>query len=210
MRKLGLLGIFVLIAALLGTIACGRRGDNGTAAPADVLAADLDTAVQPGTDFFAYANGGWINRNPIPNSESTYGIGNEVQDDIYAKLRTISQQAADANHPAEGSDQQKIGDFWAMANNTAHADQLGLTPIQPQLDRIATVQTPAEALVVAGELEPLGVGSFYSFGIVQDEKNSAAMTVHLGQGGLGLPNRDFYFNPEAGVAKYPQGIRCAP
>ncbi|MGH9395220.1 MAG: M13 family metallopeptidase, partial [Terriglobales bacterium] len=99
---------------------------------------------------------------------------------------------------------QKIGDFWTMATDTATADRLGLAPVQPLLNQIAAAQTRQQVLAAADALRPLGVGTFFRMGVSQDEKNSAVMAVELGQGGLGLPNRDFYFNPESGVAKIRQ------
>src|SRR5712671_4926090 len=90
----------------------------------DFLAANIDPTVNPGQDFFTYANGGWLKRNPIPNTESAWGIGNVVREQLYLNLRSINEQAAGASAPP-GSDQQKIGDFWATAMDTAKAEQLG-------------------------------------------------------------------------------------
>jgi putative endopeptidase len=193
--------IVVALSALgLSALACGGNSasrDNGPRA--DVVAANMDTTVDPGIDFFKYANGAWLARNPIPASESAWGIGNAVQEDIYTKIRAINESAA-KKKAAHGSDEQKIGDFWETGMDSTRADQLGLKPVQPQLDRIASIKTPNDALDVAQELYPLGVGAFFSMGISQDEKASDVMAVHLYQGGLGLPERDFYFNNESGVA----------
>ena len=79
----------------------------------------------PEKDFFDYANGGWLARNPIPPSESGWGIGNLVDEELYVKLRAINEQAAKSHAPA-GSDQQQIGDFWTAAMDEARADALGL------------------------------------------------------------------------------------
>jgi putative endopeptidase len=196
MRKLSCL----LLLAACGLTACGRAARTAPAAIPDPLTADMDTAVKPGVNFFLYANEGWIDKNPIPATDSSWGIGNLVENEINARLRAISQQAA-ASHAAAGSDEQKIGDFWAVGMDAGHADAAGLTPLEPYLKQIAAVTTPAQALAVAHALAPLGVNVFYRMGVEQDEKDSARMTVHLSQGGLGLPNRDFYFNPEPGVAK---------
>lgn len=193
-----------LLAVLLLLAGCRHAVAPATAAAPDPLTADLDAGVNPGNDFFAYANGGWLARNPIPATESSWGIGNEVQDEIYARLRTLSEQAAANSTAAAGSDEQKVGDFWAMAMDSAHADQLGLQPLQPELDQIAAIQNARQAVETAAALEPVGLGAFYRMGVEQDEKDSATMAVHLEQGGLGLPNRDFYFNPEPGVAKIRQ------
>jgi putative endopeptidase len=170
------------------------------AAP-DLLRADVDPTVDPGDDFFAYANGTWLKTHSIPASEAGWGIGDLVQDDLYVKLRTISEDAAGLAHATPGSDEQKIGDFWATAMDEPKAEQLGLAPLQPQLERIDAIRDTAGAIDVAFALQPIGVEVLFSLEIRQDEKQSDRMAVHLWQGGLGLPDRDYYFNPEAGTAK---------
>jgi putative endopeptidase len=169
-------------------------------APKDFLASHLDTSVDPGVDFFQYANGGWLKAHPIPNSESSWGIGNEVDDELYARLRSISESAAKASG-APSSDQQKIGDFWATAMDTAKADALGVHPIDAELARIDAIRTRQDVLDTVFAFKPIGVGSLFHVGVSQDSKDSATMAVQVYQGGLGLPERDFYFNPEPGVAK---------
>lgn len=166
----------------------------------DFLRANMDTSVDPGVDFFEYANGGWLKAHPIPPSESAWGIGNAVDEQLRTTLRTINENAAAGAHP-RGSDQQKIGDFWTTAMDTALADRLGVQPLAPELARIDAARDLDAILAQAFAMTPIGVRSFFRFGIYQDEKDSAAMAVHLSQGGLGLPERDFYFNPEAGVVR---------
>jgi putative endopeptidase len=165
----------------------------------DFLRANMDTSVSPGDDFFEYANGGWLRRNPIPASESAWGIGKVVQEELYSRLRQINEKAVAASNPP-GSEQKKIADFWSTAMDAAKAEQLGLAPLQTELKRIDAVKNAQDALDVAFALQPIGVDAFFGFAISQDEKNSEVMSAHLAQGGLGLPDRDFYFNPEEGVA----------
>jgi putative endopeptidase len=166
----------------------------------DFLASHLDTSVDPGVDFFQYANGGWLKAHPIPKSESSWGIGNEVDDELYARLRTISEAAA-KSHATPGSDQQKIGDFWATAMDTAKADSLGMKPIAAELARIDAIRSSQDVLDTVFAFKPIGVDGLFRVGVSQDSKDSATMAVQVYQGGLGLPERDFYFNPEPGVAK---------
>ena len=173
---------------------------SAATAPKDFLAAHLDTSVDPGVDFFQYANGGWLKAHPIPASESSWGIGNEVDEELYTRLRTISESAA-LMKTARGSDQQKIGDFWATAMDSAKADTLGAHPLDAELARIDAIDSPAGVIDAAFAFKPIGVGVLFRFGVGQDDKDSATMAVQVRQGGLGLPERDFYFNPEAGVAK---------
>jgi putative endopeptidase len=169
-------------------------------ASGDFLAANMNPSVDPGVDFFEYANGGWLERNPIPASESSWGIGKVVREQLYLNLRKINEQSASAGNPA-GSDQQKIGDFWVTAMDTAKAEHLGVHPLDPELAKIDAITSPREALDVAFAMRPLGVGGFFGFFVAQDEKASNEMVIHLYQGGLGLPDRDFYVNPDTGVAR---------
>ena len=169
-------------------------------APQDFLASHLDTSADPGVDFFQYANGGWLKTHPIPASESSWGIGNEVDEELYTRLRAISESAAKANG-ASGSDQQKIGDFWATAMDTAKADRLGARPLREELARIDAITSTSGVIDTAFAYKALGVNSLFRFYVGQDDKDSATMAAQISQGGLGLPERDFYFNKEAGVAK---------
>ena len=172
-----------------------------TSAPAtgDILVSNLDLSVDPGKDFFTYANGGWLARHPIPAEEAGWGIGNLVEEELYLKLRTINETAAAAHAPA-GSDQQKIGDFWTTAMDETRADGLGLAPVQRELGLIDAIQTVPDVVQTSFTLRPVGVDTFFEVTVDQDERQSDLMSVHIGQGGLGLPERDFYFNPEKGTA----------
>jgi len=188
-------------AGVLGMGSSSAIADTAATAKPDVVAANVDASVNPGDDFFTYANGAWLKAHPIPASEANWGIGRAVQDELYAKLRKISEDSAAQKDAASGSDAQKIGDFWSTAMDEALAERNGLTPLKAQLAQIDAVKDAASALDVAFALQPLGVGAFFDFGVFQDEKASEVMAVHAVQGGLGLPERDYYFNTEAGVAK---------
>ena len=172
----------------------------GPSAQPDFLRANMNPAVDPGTDFFDYANGGWLARNPIPAAESRWGIGTLVNEQLYASLRKINEMAAGGQHQA-GTEQQKIGDFWITAMDSGRADQLGAQPLADELALIDKIHDLRSALDAAFALRALEVNAFFSVDVSQDEKNSSAMAVHLSQGGLGLPDRDFYFNPEKGVTR---------
>ena len=101
----------LLTIALLctGLYACNNNSTD--AKKADLLAANIDSTVKPGDDFFEYANGGWIKKTPMPESESGWGIGNLVQDEIYSRLKKINEDAI-ASKNEDGTINQKIGDFW--------------------------------------------------------------------------------------------------
>jgi len=189
--------------ALIAVIASlPARADAGAefSLPANFLRANMNPAVAPGVDFFEYANGTWLAHNPIPATESWWGVGQLVNEQLYARLRAINEQAAAGAGPP-GTEQRKLGDFWVTALDTARANRLGVHPLDTELARIETVRDARSALDVAFELRSLETGALFAIDVSQDERNSSVMAVHIGQGGLGLPDRDFYFNPEAGVAR---------
>ncbi|WBA41407.1 M13 family metallopeptidase [Hymenobacter canadensis] len=185
-------------ALLLALAGCNSGTKSGSAQP-DLLQANLDTTVRPGDDFFQYANGGWLKQHPIPASESSWGIGKEVQNEVYARLRALNQEAAKAN-AAAGTTQQKIGDFWATGMDSVAIDQQGLAPLKAELDRLAALRTPADVQAAMARLIPLNVNALVGPYVAQDAKNSEKMALYLYQAGLGLPNRDYYFNKDARTA----------
>ena len=203
MRRLPIHRVSTLfrVTLLSAVLACAAGAALAADAPQpDFLASHMDTSVDPGVDFFEYANGGWLKAHPIPASEAGWGIGNAVGEELYARLRAISEHAAKTRAEA-GSDQQKIGDFWSTAMDTAKADSLGARPLDAELARIDAITSPDGVLDAVFAFKPIGVGTLFDIGVGQDGKDSATMAVQIHQGGLGLPERDFYFNQEAGVAK---------
>jgi putative endopeptidase len=195
---------FLALPTLLVLLALGscQPGSKSGASQPDLLRANLDTTVRPGDDFFRYANGGWLKKHPIPASESSWSIGKEVQNEVYARLRALNEAAAKAQ-AAPGTSQQKIGDFWATGMDSATIDKQGLAPLKPELDRLAALRTPADVQAAISRLIPLGVNALIGPFVAQDAKNSEKMAPYLWQAGLGLPNRDYYFNKD----KRTSGIR---
>jgi len=166
----------------------------------DVVRANLDESVSPAVDFFTYANGGWLKRHPIPASEAAWGIGNVVREDLYVSLRKINEDAAAAN-AADGSETRKIGDFWTAAMDVDLAERRGVDPLRKELGRVDAIRTSKDVLDVAFAWQPIGVAAFFDSGVRQDDEHSDQMALYFVQGGLGLPERDFYFNPETGLAR---------
>jgi putative endopeptidase len=171
--------------------ACKTKTDAGT----DFLVKNIDTTVNPATDFFSFANGGWIKNNPIPASESSWGVGELVQEDIYSRLKTINEKAVKES-AAEGTISQKIGDFWQSGMDSAAADKDGLQPLQPDLATISQVSNTNQLLAVVASMHKKGMGVMFNDGVSQDDKKSDAYAYQVNQGGLGMPNRDYYFNTD--------------
>jgi putative endopeptidase len=158
----------------------------------DVVVANIDSSVQPADDFFAFANGGWLKRNPIPASESNWGIGSIVQEDILEKVKKISKNAAAAQNP-QGSNAQKIGDFWTTGMDSIGIQKAGLTPLKPELDKINAVKNIQDILNIVAQWHTANIETLFNVGVYQDLKNSDQYALYLSQGGLGLPDRDYYF-----------------
>jgi putative endopeptidase len=162
---------------------------------ADFLAEDVDSTINPATDFFTYANGRWLKNNPIPSDQSHWGIGSLVQLDIYNRLRAINEKAA-ADSGAPGSISQKIGDFWFSGMDSISIEKQGLEPLKPNLDRIEHIASLQDFLRTVAALSKIGVDALIGGGIAQDSKYSDQMAFYFWQGGLGMPNREYYFSTD--------------
>lgn len=162
----------------------------------DILLLNADSSVKPGDDFFEYANGGWIRKNPIPGEQSSWGIGNIVIEENLKRLREISEKAA-AVKSETGSNDQKIGDFWSTAMDTIKLESDGLKPIQPLLDKVNAIKDIPSLLSIVAELKKSGSSTLFSEYVTQDAKKSDVMAFYLWQGGIGLPEREYYFKNDS-------------
>jgi putative endopeptidase len=172
----------------------------------DFLAANTDPTVSPATDFFLYANGGWIKRSPIPPGESSWSIGNLVQEEIYTRILDINTKAAAAKAD-KGTTTQKIGDFWLSGMDTVARNKAGLSPIKNDLAGIDKISSYKDLTKAAASLHFGSVNCFFSDYAAQDDKNSEVMVFKLDQGGLGMPNREYYLQTDARTLKVRQAYR---
>ncbi|MFN8296397.1 MAG: M13 family metallopeptidase [Chitinophagales bacterium] len=165
----------------------------------DVVGKNIDKTVKPGDDFFKYANGGWIKQNPIPAAYSQWGIGNLVQEDVWTKLRTINEKAL--LNTSNDANTRKIHDFYFTAMDTITIEKVKLMPINTELFLINSIKNTNDLLKVITHLHQIGVPVAFDLGVYQDMKNSEVNALYISQGGLGLPNRDYYFNKDARTVK---------
>lgn len=156
----------------------------------------IDPSAKPGDDFFKYACGKWTREHPIPSNERGWGIYNVVQEETYQRLLSINKEATEASNPAKGSNTQKIGDFWFTAMDTATIDKQGIAPLKEEFDRIDAIKDKQGVLDTVAHHQYIGVRPAFGLYIVQDEKNSEQFALHLYQGGIGLPDRDYYFDED--------------
>ena len=194
-RRLGLAALG--LGSLAATVAAGPP----TTPPqkgVGINIANIDPSVKPCEDFFHYASGNWLKNNPIPAAESRWGAFNELANNNNATLRAILDDAAkNAAKAPKGSNAQKVGDFYASAMDSTAIDAAGLKYLKPHLDRIMAINSLADEQKLLAD--PKGhVGSvWFGSGVGQDEKISTQYAVYLGQGGLTLPDRDYYLKDDA-------------
>ncbi len=183
----------LLALCSLALVACAKDAprDRGPD-PTHFLAADRDTTVSPGTDFFQYANGTWLKDHPIPASERAWGVGNLVHDEVYDDVKQMCVDAAARTDAPTGSKEQKIGDFYYSGLDTVRIDSLGIEPLRAELDRIGAITDRKGLLAAIAVQQTYNAAPLFNPFVSQDEKQSDRYALHFWQGGLGLPDRDYY------------------
>jgi len=162
----------------------------------------MDQSVDPCVDFYVYACGGWQKKNPIPADQSSWSLTAKLQEENRQVLRLILEKAA-APDPHRGPIQQKIGDFYASCMDEKAVDAAGAGALKGDLDRIAAVRTKGDLADYLARAHPEDIGIYFGqaplfrFGSTQDAKNSAEAIAEVDQGGLGLPDRDYYLKDDA-------------
>jgi len=184
-----------LITVLL--VSCSKKGGDFQ----DPLITNRDTTVSPSVDFFHYANGGWFKKNPIPNTESSNGIFRMIGDTINAQIKDICEKSAKNTEAVKGSNEQKIGDFYASGMDTLAIEKAGLKPLAMEFAKIEAVNDVPSLMNTIGYLHTIGASPAFSFYVSQDDKISSKHAVFFSQGGLGLGSRDYYFNTDEQTVK---------
>jgi putative endopeptidase len=151
----------------------------------------MDKNVNPCDDFFRYACGGWMAHNPIPSDQGSWGRFNELQERNREVLHAILERDSKPD-PARSPVAQKIGDFYAACMDESKANALGAKPIEPELQRIARISTVAQMMNTLAHMHSLGMPALFRFGQTADLHNASMTIAGLDQGGIGLPNKDYY------------------
>jgi putative endopeptidase len=190
----------LLLAALSASLPA--RAQHSSSEPVlDVSA--MDRTVDPCVDFYTYSCGEWIKKNPIPPDQSNWGTYGKLQDEKRAQLRAILEEAAKANgprDPAKHDVTQKIGDYYASCMDETAIEKLGAKPLFSELERIASLKSKQDLAeyVATAQFPPslYGGGVLFTFRSNQDFKDSTQVIAEADQGGLGLPDRDYYLKDD--------------
>jgi putative endopeptidase len=162
---------------------------------------NMDTSVKPADDFYLYANGTWIKNNPVPPEFSRWAAftqlaerNNEALHEIAEKAATVAPETAKKSkiEKAAAADVQKVGDFYASGMNEKAVDEAKAKPLQDEFKRIDAMKNSKDVLKEIAHLHTMGVYAFFIFLSGQDDKNSAMVIAQAYQGGLGMPDRDYY------------------
>jgi putative endopeptidase len=210
--------LFIVISALGACRADSGAPSASTESSAsgthDIDRASMDTSVQPGDDFYRYANGSWLKNTEIPADLANYGVFDILGEQSQQRTKGLLEGAASGN-AAFGSDEHKIGDYFASYLDTDTIEKRGLAPLDPALKAIASI-TDRQALTrwigqsLRADVDPLNATNFYTdhlfgFWFAQDLNDPAHQVPYLLQGGLGLPDRDYYIE----AAKEMDRVRAA-
>lgn len=179
----------------------GAIGKDSTSSIKLLDPANIDSTVNPADNFFMYANGTWLKKNPIPATETRWGSFNALDDNNYKILKELLEAAAAKKDAPMGSADQKVGDFYRSGMDTAAIEKAGIAPLKPWLTRIDAIKTTDDLLAEIIKQHTEGIGSVFSFYVSPDDKNVTKQICQVFQGGLGMPDRDFYFNIDSRTVK---------
>jgi putative endopeptidase len=163
----------------------------------DALASHIDSTVKAGDDFFLFANGKWFRQNPIPSNEQSNGIFQLVQDTINSQVRHICEISAAIKDPLKGSNKQKIGDFFFTGMDSTALNKNGISDLRNDFDMIDAIKDINGIIKTASYLHTVAASPLFLFGTGQDDKISSKIAVFVWQGGLSLPDRNFYIDTDS-------------
>ena len=198
MTRRGIFGTAIVLAMICGvsSILMAQTASGGSEKKPELLSGldkrFIDTGADPCVDFFKYACGNFTKYYPIPNDRSGYGTGALVAERNEYILHTMLEKAA-AGGADRTPNEQKIGDYYASCLDVDAINKRGLAPLQADLDWIAALKNKSELTVLLAHFQLINANAFLGFGEQQDFKDATKQIALVDQGGLGLPERDYYF-----------------
>jgi putative endopeptidase len=191
----------ILSASLLASItACdgnkSKEKEQSQPLQSGIIIENMDTLVDPGDNFTAYVNGSWVKKTPIPADKSSYGVDHIINDKAQENVKAIIETSATGKF-ADGSDEQKVGDFYESYMDMKKRDSLGILPITPEMEKIQAIASYTDLTAYFAYANKMGNMVPFSIGVVEDFKDPKKYMLYTWQGGLGLPDREYYFLKDA-------------
>ncbi|WP_430817448.1 M13 family metallopeptidase [Carboxylicivirga sp. RSCT41] len=187
--------LMLVCAAGLALGACQSNQSKKELIKPVFSADDMDHSMNPGENFYQYANGGWMKQHPLPDDKSRFGSFDLLAEESKEKVKTIVEKAA-AEKGAEGTLAQKIGDFYNAGMNLEAINAAGYAPIQPLLDKVAAIDSKEGIVNVISNLQSQQLTPLFYFYSSADQKNSEMTIAGIYQSGLGMPDRDYYLSDD--------------
>jgi putative endopeptidase len=191
------LGTLFIIMIIMITACNNKKGKENKLAEPAIDKKNMDTTVNPGVDFFKYANGGWIKKHPVPEEYSRYGAFEVLQEKNYTDLKSILEDASKDDKADKNSNKKKIGDFYTSGMDSVKIDKDGIKPLADEFKLIDAIKTTENLQKEIEHLHTVGIYPFFYVYASPDEKNSEMVITQLQQGGIGLPDRDYYLSKDA-------------
>ncbi|MDX1517780.1 MAG: M13-type metalloendopeptidase [Woeseiaceae bacterium] len=181
--------------ALMALAGCSQQGAETAALSSGLALENMDKSIHPGDDFFMYMNGVWIEETEIPGDRSSYGGFGILRDEAQEDVKIIIEESASGDFAA-GSDEQKVGDLYRSYLDMDTRNQRGMAPLDAELERIDAIDSHDDLAVYFASANRRGYGMPIALGQNEDMKNPEYYMIYLWQGGLGLPDREYYFNDD--------------
>jgi putative endopeptidase len=186
---------------LLLLISCNQENKTASVIPDQIDLSARDTSVRPQDNFFLYANGDWLKKTEIPAEYSSWGIFTIVYDTTLSHLRFLLDSLSGVKDKVQNTPAQQCADLYISGMDSAGIDKKGYQPVKSELDGIAAISNTKQLTEEIAKEWISNHGPFFGYSVSADERNSAFYIAHFYQGGLGLPNRDYYFNQDSSVKK---------
>lgn len=186
--------LIVPFAAAFVIIACNSNPSSKNIV--DPIVTHIDSSISPADNFFLFANNAWFKANPIPSTKNSVGIFRTIQDTVNSQVRQICEKSAALTNAKKGSKEQMIGDYYFSGMDTVGIEKNGLSSLMPLINKINSIKNSHEMPVLVAELHALGCSPLFNFRVGTDDKNSSMNACFLYQGGIGLPDREYYFSNE--------------